>query len=91
VTEQNLVENEPRVSLQEVSRLAAISPATLWRWIARGILPKPVTGLAASGNGRSGYWPISILARVRSIRHQQRKGATLEAIAKASSGRAAAI
>jgi DNA-binding transcriptional MerR regulator len=81
VTEQKLNENEPRVSLYEVSRLSGISPATLWRWIALGILPKPVTGLAASGNGRSGYWPVAVLTRVRSIRHQQRNGATLADIA----------
>jgi adenylate cyclase len=64
----------PGVSLSEAARRVGVTPATLRRWVAAGVLPKP---------GKDG-WASSAIAQARIVHRMRERGHSLEEIREAT-------
>jgi adenylate cyclase len=72
-SERDLVESGGELSLAQVAARAGVSPATVKRWVTKGLVP-----------GYEGSWTPAAVAYVRVVARLRARGHTLEEIKQAS-------
>ena len=74
---------------REVMRETGISRATLNNYIALGILPRPIVGVAGPGSGsvrRIGYFEDFVIDRIHDVQRLKREGLAMTDIAAKFTG-----
>jgi DNA-binding transcriptional MerR regulator len=74
------VEDAPVVTTAELGRVVGLSRRTIRRYHARGFLPAPRKGAAASGRGRILLWPFTAIHRAVAIKTLYEAGLPVDAI-----------
>ena len=77
------------VTSKEVLSVSGISRATLNNYIKMGIIPRPVVQKPIAGMEgvkKIGYFPRTVLDRIKSVRELKGKGHSMEDIAKQRGG-----